>query len=483
MRPRPWAVAVLVLSLSSMVLVGSSPGAEAAPAPADVPEEPGESAPTDPEECGTFDYGCRVSAGFYVWVADFVAESVEFTITLAALPALSTPPPTDGVRTAWSEVLSVTNSLYLLVIVAAGVLLMSYQTVQTSAGLKELLPRVVLGFVGANASFLLTEMMRDLANGISVTMLDGAASVDNITETLARVLGDPGGEALLVLLLMLIGSLLVFFFMLAAIVRIVLWILLTAIAPLALACHALPQIDGLARLWWRAMGALMVIQIAQAIVLRLMVVLFLSRDAAPDFVEAAQGVMDVLLIICCMYVLVRIPFWAFKQVFNYQKSPLVKGAKFAASLLVFRSLGRAFAAKKTAGTTAASRTASRAPATTPALAPSRAAPRWHQPELANFSARLPYRQDPLPGIDRQIDRRAQARLRERRRYHQPELPRPRQMPPPQWRQERLPQWQEPTPRQEMLPGARNLPPPRPRPRPRQPALFDPPARSRPQRRS
>ncbi|WP_150253159.1 hypothetical protein [Nocardiopsis deserti] len=480
MRPRPWTAAVLIFSLSGVVLVGSPIGAEAALVPADVPEEPGESTPTDPEECGTFDYGCRVSVGFYVWVADFVADSVEFTITLAALPALSTPPPTDGVRTAWSEVVTVTNSLYLLVVVAAGVLLMSYQSVQTSAGFKELLPRVVLGFVGANASFLLTEMMRELANGIAVTMLDGATTVDNITETLARVLGDPGGEALLVLLLMLIGSLLAFFFILAAIVRIVLWILLTAIAPLALACHALPQIDGLARLWWRAMGALMVIQIAQALVLRLMVVLFLSRDAAPDFVEAAQGVMDVLLIICCMYVLVRIPFWAFKQVFNYQKSPLVRGAKIAASLLIFRNLGRAFAAKKTATATTASRAVGHAPATAPAPAPSRAAPQWHQPELPNFSTRLPYRQDPLPGVDRRIDRRAQARLRERRRYHQPELPRPRQVPPPRWRQEPLPQWQESTPRQEMLPGARNLPPSRPRPQ--QPALFDPPARPRPRRR-
>ncbi|WP_150236383.1 type IV secretion system protein [Nocardiopsis quinghaiensis] len=479
MSLRPWAAAVLVITLSGMALVGSAEGAEAAPTPADVPgdEEP---LPTDPQECGTFDYGCRVTVGFYVWVADFIADSVEFTITLAALPALATPPPTDGIRTVWGEVLTVANSLYILVIVAAGVLLMSYQTVQTSAGVKELLPRVVLAFVTANSSFLLTEMMRELANGIAVNMLDGAVTGDNLSDTLARVLGNPSGEALVVLLMMLAASMLAFFFMLAAIVRIVLWILLTVAAPLALACHALPQTEGIARLWWRAMGALMITQIAQALVLRLIVTLFLSRDAAPDFIEAAQGVIDVLLILCCMYVLVRIPFWAFKQVFNYQKSPLVKGAKIAASLLVFRGLGRAFAAKKTAAATTASQTASRTPTTTPASPPTRTAQRWHQPELPNFSARLPYRQDPLPGMDRQIDRRAQARLRERRRYHQPELPRPRRVPPPRWRQEPLPQWQEPTPRQEMLPQARRLPPSKPRPR--QDALFPPPDHRRPRRR-
>ena len=470
-----WAAVLLILSLSGMVLGEAPPSVEAATAPTEVNQDPGETAPTDSEECGTLDYGCRVTVGFYVWVADFIADAVEFTITLAALPALATPPPTNGVRTVWGEILTVTNSLYLLVVLTAGVLLMSYQTVQTSSGLKELLPRVVFGFLAANSSWLLVEMMRELANGIAISMLDGAATVENVTQTLGRVLGNPGGEALVVLLLMLVGSLLSFFFMLAAIMRIVLWILLTAISPLALACHALPQTEGLARLWWRAMAALMIIQITQGLVLRLMVTLFMSREAAPDFIEAAQNVVDVLLIICCMYVLVRIPFWAFKQVFNHQNSPLVKGTKIAASLLIFRGLGKAFAAKKGASAATATRTASRQalPHPSPQRSGASVSParRWQQPELPDFSARLPHRQDPLQGMDRHIDRRAQARLRERRRWHQPELPRPRSVPSAQWRQEPLPQWREPRPRQEMLPGARDLS----SPRPRQEALFPPPS--------
>lgn len=471
-----WSV-LITAGVGGAFLLGSPAGAEALPFPAGVAEDPPEAAPT--EECGPLDYGCRVTVGFYQWVAGFIADAVEFTITLAALPALATPPPTQGVRTAWGETLTVANSSYVLVVVAAGILLMSYQTVQTSAGVKELLPRVVLGFVAANSSFLLSEMMRELANGIAVHMLDGAANVDSVSETIRRVLGNPQGEALMMLLLMLIGSLLAFFFMLAAIVRIVLWILLTVVAPLALACHALPQTDGIARLWWRAMGALMVIQIAQAIVLRLMVTLFLSRDAAPDFIEAAQGVIDVLLIICCMYVLVRIPFWAFKRVFNYHSSPLVRVAQVAASLLVFRNISRAFAAAKTGGKAgrALASSATGRTGVPPSPAPLRR-PQWVQPELPNFSGRLPYRQDPISGMDKRIDRGQQARLRERRRYHQPELPRPPRVPPPRWRQEPLPQWQEPVPRQEMLPQARVLPPPRPRPQ--QDALFG--ASVRPRRR-
>lgn len=480
MKPRIWSV-VLLLGLCGGLLWTTPTGVGAVVLPADLPEDTSDPTFTDPEECGPVDFGCRVGVAFYLWLANLISDSVEFTVTLAALPALATPPPSAGIRTVWGEHLTIANSLYVLVVVVAGILLMSYQTVQSSAGIKELLPRVVLGFIAANSSFLITEMMRDISNAIALTMLDGAATVDNISETLLRVMTNPAGEAVLLLLLMLIGSLLSFFFMLAAILRIVLWILLTAISPLALACHALPQTEGLARMWWRAMGALMIIQIGQAIVLRLMLVLFLSRNAAPTFIEAAENVIDVLLIICCMYVLVRIPFWAFKQVFNLQASPLVKGTKLVASLLIFRGLGKAFAAKKgaaTASRAAASRhTPPRSSPPPSASAGSSAGParRWHQPELPDFSARLPYRQDALPGIDRQIDPRAQARLRERRRYYQPELTRP--SPP---RQETLPGWRDPEPQQDMLPGAHKIPPRIPLPR--QDPLFDPPT-PRPRRRS
>lgn len=348
MRPahtRTSVIIVVVAVLAGSLLWASPAQAETTVLLAEVPAD-SEGTPTDPEECGALDYGCRVTVGVYLWIAGLVGDLVEFTITLIALPALATPPPADGLRTVWGEVLTITNSLYVLVVIVAGVLLMGYQTVQTSTALKDLLPRVFLGFIAANASWLLIEMMRELANGIAISMLDGAATLDNVTATITRVFDNPLGEALVVLLLMLVGALLSTFWMLAVIIRVVLWIVLTAISPIALACHALPQTEGLARLWWRSMAALMIIQVAQGLVLRLVVVLFLSRNAAPTFIEGAQNVIDVLLIICLMYVLIRIPFWAFKHAFNYQNSPLVKGAKVAVSLLVFRSLGRAFAATK-----------------------------------------------------------------------------------------------------------------------------------------
>ncbi|WP_053615095.1 hypothetical protein [Nocardiopsis sp. NRRL B-16309] len=434
---------------------------------------------TDPDECGLTDVSCRLTVGFYLWVVGLIADLINTTITALVTPALFTPPPTAGIEEAWSTSRTVANALFPLVVVAAGVLLMSYQTVQSSTAVKDLLPRLVLGFVGANASWLLTDMVRELGNGIALSMFDGAATVENLTRTLTRVLSNPIGELLTVVLMMLVAALLWFFFVLAIWIRIILWFLLTAVAPLALACHALPQADGLARMWWRAVAALILVQIGQALVMRIMVAVFLNRDSGLT-PEGAGSIFDVLLLIACLYVLIRIPFWAFKRVFNYQASPIVSAAKFAVSLVVFRNIGKALSSRQgaqSATRVAATRSAQPRPTPSAPTSPAPARPaRWTQPELPDFSARLPYRQDPLPGIDRHIDRRSQARLRERRRYYQPEFPRPRQCPAPQRQQDPLPHWREPAWRQEPLPGARHIP--APRPRPQQDALFDPPRNRR-----
>lgn len=355
MRRLRW-VAVLVCGLLLSEAVVASALAEATTPPAELPDDT-PSSTTDPAECGRTELGCHISAGFYQWLLGFIGDGLEFAVTLAAIPSLALPPPTGGVRTAWGDVLTITNSLYVLFVIAAGVLVMTYQTVQTSAAVKEILPRLVLGFVASNASFMIIETMRELGNAISMNMLDGAFTPEAITNALLRTLNSAGGEILLFLFLVLLGSQLLIFFIFAAIIRIVLWILLTIAAPLALACHALPQTDGLARLWWRAMITLLVIQIAQALVLRIMVTLFLDREVAPSFLELAQNTADVLLIICCLYVACRIPFWGFKQLFNIQGSPVVRVLKTVAALVVFRNVGRALSAVRG---TAASRAASRA---------------------------------------------------------------------------------------------------------------------------
>ncbi|MGC4857575.1 hypothetical protein ACLQ24_30475, partial [Micromonospora sp. DT4] len=53
----------------------------------------------------------------------------------------------------------------------------------------------------------------------------------------------------------------------SVIVRFAVALVLTAVAPIALACHALPQTDGVARMWWRSYVAMLAIPVVQAFVL------------------------------------------------------------------------------------------------------------------------------------------------------------------------------------------------------------------------
>ena len=72
--------------------------------------------------------------------------------------------------------------------------------------------------------------------------------------------------------LLFVVCLAIIVFLLAAtacsvIVRFAVALVLTAAAPIALACHALPQTDPLARLWWRSYLAVLAVPVAQAFVL------------------------------------------------------------------------------------------------------------------------------------------------------------------------------------------------------------------------
>jgi hypothetical protein len=101
-------------------------------------------------------------------------------------------------------------------------------------------------------------------------------------------------------------------------IRIMLLTMLAGAAPLALACHALPHTEGLARLWWRAFGGVMAVQVAQALVLITTLRIFfdLSRSTLFAVARPVKSFLDLLLLICLLYILIRIPSWISRVVFR-----------------------------------------------------------------------------------------------------------------------------------------------------------------------
>src|SRR5207253_1202710 len=75
--------------------------------------------------------------------------------------------------------------------------------------------------------------------------------------------------------------------------------------------HALPQTDGLARMWWRGMSAALGVQVAQALVLATAVRVFFNSGGRQALGLSVTGnLIDLLVCLCLFWILIRIPFWA-----------------------------------------------------------------------------------------------------------------------------------------------------------------------------
>src|SRR5690625_3799898 len=191
-----------------------------------------------------------MQAAANVWLAGLGADLVSTGLAQAVIGMLWPPEPTPGVEQGRAAALVVANTAYVLLVTLAGILVMANPTVQTSASLKEILPRLLLGFIAANASALLVGFLAGVANGLVRALLGDAARRETVANAIDRTLQDPVGEMLVLVLLAVVAGLMMLLFLIAVIARTMLWLLLCAAAPLALACHALPQTEGLARLWW-----------------------------------------------------------------------------------------------------------------------------------------------------------------------------------------------------------------------------------------
>jgi hypothetical protein len=320
----------------------SSPIPNPAPAPAPTPPDSG----TDAGGCGMFDMTCRAGHAIDAWFRGLVTSAINPVFTMVGTSLLTTPrlDQMPRVRGLWTASLAIANSCFVLLAVIGALIVMGYQTVQTSYTIKEILPRMVIAVVTANISLLLIGHAIDLANALSVALLgqgvDPAAAAAQLKKIILHAIspGDVGVFFILVVFAaVLLGTILTVIFM----ARMLLTILLISAAPLALACHALPGTENLAKLWWRALAGVLAIQIAQALVFVSALKVALTSDMVTIVgVRTPGDQMDLWIALCLLYVLVRIPSWVSRLVWQsgLGGSPIVRTAKTIAMLVLFRSL-------------------------------------------------------------------------------------------------------------------------------------------------
>jgi hypothetical protein len=281
--------------------------------------------------CGWFDFTCDVSHAITSWFAGLVTSAVNPLLSLIGETALSTPQPGSipAVAGAWTTSLAIADVLYVLLVLAGGVLVMSHETLQTSYSVKEIAPRIVCGFVFANLSMVLMTQAITLANALSAALaghgITPGTAAKSLVDTLANTVSSGG---IFLVLLTIVGVVLAVILAFIYVLRLMAIVLLAAAAPLALASYALPQLAWLARWWWRALAAALAIQVAQGLVLTAAVQVFFS----PGWLawDVASPMPHLLVTLCLLYIMIRIPFWISRPVLSpFGGSPVRKAARFA----------------------------------------------------------------------------------------------------------------------------------------------------------
>ncbi len=269
--------------------------------------------------CGFFSVSCHITQAIDGWFAGLVTSALNPTLALLGKSVLATPGVTTGrVADLWGVAAGIANALVVLLVLAGGAIVMGHETLQTRYGAKEIAPRIVVALVAANASLALVGEAIPIANALSQALLGPGVDPADASVTLAHLVNDSVASGGIFLVLMgLVAAVLAVVLLATYVIRVALLVLLVAGAPLMLICHALPQTEGVARLWWRAVAGLFAIQLGQSLVLVTALRVFLASNGhAALGLSAGGGLVDMLVATCLLWVLVRIPAWVARATFS-----------------------------------------------------------------------------------------------------------------------------------------------------------------------
>jgi hypothetical protein len=292
------------------------------------PQQRGEEFDGDEEDDpGFFDFPGKVRKAVNSWFRGLVEDALRPALKLVGQTLLSTPRIVgeERIRQLWQVVAGIANALLVLAALAAAALAMSHESVQTRYSIKEVLPRLFVAAVLVNASLALCGQMIAFANALSTGMVaSGADAVEASGRLATWVVGAVSGGGIFLIFLGLACAGFAVVLLVLYIVRAALIVLLVCAAPIMLLAHALPQTEGLAHLWWRAMLAALSIQVAQALTLAVAIRVFFTSDGHGVLgLSATGGLIDLLVALCLLWVLLKIPFWAKEAVFSGRSSKLV----------------------------------------------------------------------------------------------------------------------------------------------------------------
>ena len=206
------------------------------------------------------------------WLAAAILATLDALFGVISSALLITPKVTDlpQVQALTGRSVLVVDTVFVLAFVAAGALTMTAGGSEGSRyTVKDLIPRLIVGFVAAHFSQVWCGMLIDLANALTAALSTPSGDSDGALRAVKTHI-TAGQDHTAVLLFVVCVAIIAFLLAATAfsvIVRFAVALVLTAAAPLALACHALPQTDPVARLWWKSYAGVLGVPLAQGFTL------------------------------------------------------------------------------------------------------------------------------------------------------------------------------------------------------------------------
>jgi hypothetical protein len=269
---------------------------------------------------GLFDITGHIEAAIDGWFSDLVTSALNPVLSVLGQTLLATPDVTNQSRVAqlWGMTEGIADASLVLFVLAGAAIVMGHETVQTRTALKDIAPRVVVAAVAANASLSLAGLAISTADSLSQAVLGQGVDPAQATVVLRQLIfGAMTGGGIFVVLLGGVVAILAVVLLATFVIRTALVILLVVAAPLALICHALPQTEGLSKLWWRAFAGALLVQVGQSLVLVTALRVFLASGGPTTLgIASTGGMVDLLVAACLCWVLVKIPTWVGRMVFS-----------------------------------------------------------------------------------------------------------------------------------------------------------------------
>jgi hypothetical protein len=238
------------------------------------------------------------------WVLDLLSGTVFRSPDVTRLPQ---------VRHLSGQAQVVANAVMVLAVTAVGVLAMVRGDSERYQ-LKELLPRVLVAFAAANLGMPLVGFAVEAGNAVTAA-LTAQFGADSSVDGLRRVIAGAGSDPRQLLLVLVLRE--VMLFLLLALLftwlgRIAILLVLAAVGPLALACHAFVATEPVAQLWWRSLGGVLLTQALQAVTVHAAVAVLLSPGAnlpALGLPDDPTGMLNLLIAVFVLWTAIRIPSW------------------------------------------------------------------------------------------------------------------------------------------------------------------------------